>query len=204
MCFPTFSCVRISLSSWSPSKRRLRLSKSSCFCFAALPSLVSHSWIDPILFVHKYFGFQFQFNYEYISFFTLCSFVDSCSKSITLVFSLFNRKLWYLEYKYWIHIIWQIFQELTGWPHCQWLNQPSHPPAKRWLFTSMKKDRRVPLGLWSYKMLAKLWIAAEKVNVYMAEIKVQNFNKYQRKIPAGLWYRRLQSFQVDDGSHTVS
>ena len=46
IAFLTFSCVRISLSSWSASRRRPRCSNSSCFCFAPMPSLISHSWVD--------------------------------------------------------------------------------------------------------------------------------------------------------------
>ena len=46
----TLSCVRISLSSWSPSRRRLRCSKSFSFCLVALPIFRSHSWIEQNLF----------------------------------------------------------------------------------------------------------------------------------------------------------
>ena len=48
----TFSCRRISLSSWSPSKRRPRWSRSSCFRLDELPSFISHSWIGLIK-IHK-------------------------------------------------------------------------------------------------------------------------------------------------------
>ena len=43
--FLTLSCVKISLSSFSPSKSLVRVRSSSSFCLSTLPISLSHFWI---------------------------------------------------------------------------------------------------------------------------------------------------------------
>ena len=98
--FLTLSCVKISLSSFSPSKSLVRVPSSSSFCLSTLPISVSH-------FLHEKLVMEniskraspsntifLKRNPWWDSKSTLCSLLEICSKARKRAFSLFKRIVW--------------------------------------------------------------------------------------------------------------
>ena len=90
--FLTLSCVKISLSSFSPSKSLVRVPSSSSFCLSTLPISVSHFWIAWVL-------FTWQIGHgEYFK------------KSITIKHNLFEKESLMRLQVYLVFIAWDLLQ----------------------------------------------------------------------------------------------
>ena len=99
--FLTLSCVKISLSSFSPSKSLVRVPSSSSFCLSTLPISVSHFLHEKLVMENISKRAASPSNTIFLkrnpwwdSKSTLCSLLEICSKARTRAFSLFKRIVW--------------------------------------------------------------------------------------------------------------